>query len=57
MRSFKDKEFGKGLIHRTHEATGFHTTLILLAAPKAMTYYPHIGMTKHESCCLIPRQA
>jgi predicted N-acetyltransferase YhbS len=41
---------GQELIRRTHEAAGLHTTLILLAAPKAQTYYPHIGMTKHESC-------
>ena len=45
---------GQELIRRTHEAAGLHTTLILLAAPKAQTYYPHIGMTKHESCWIIP---
>jgi hypothetical protein len=38
------------LIRRTHEAAGLHTTLILLAAPKAQSYNPNIGMTKHESC-------
>lgn len=47
---------GRELIRRTHEAAGPHTTLILLAAPKAQTYYPHVGMTKHESCWIIPRQ-
>jgi predicted N-acetyltransferase YhbS len=47
---------GKELIRRTHEAAGLHTTLILLAAPKAQAYYPHIGMTKHESCWFIARQ-
>jgi predicted N-acetyltransferase YhbS len=47
---------GRELIRRTHEAAGLHTALILLAAPKAETYYPHIGMTKHESCWVIPRQ-
>jgi predicted N-acetyltransferase YhbS len=46
---------GRELIRRTHEAAGTTTMLILLAAPKAQTYYPHIGMTKHESCWLIPR--
>lgn len=45
---------GRELIRRTHEAAGLHTTLLLLAAPKAQTYYPHIGMNKHESCWLIP---
>jgi predicted N-acetyltransferase YhbS len=47
---------GRELIRRTHEAAGLHTQLILLAAPKAQTYYPHIGMTKHESCWVIPRR-
>lgn len=45
---------GRELIRRTHEAAGLHTTLILLAAPKARTYYPHIGMNQHESCWIIP---
>jgi len=47
---------GRELIRRTHEAAGLHTTLILLAAPKTQAYYPHIGMTKHESCWVIARQ-
>ena len=41
---------GHELIRRTHEAAGLNTTLILVAAPKAQAYYPHIGMTKHEFC-------
>jgi predicted N-acetyltransferase YhbS len=47
---------GQQLIRLTHEAAGLNTTLILVAAPKAQAYYPHIGMTKHESCWIIPRQ-
>jgi predicted N-acetyltransferase YhbS len=47
---------GRELIRRTHESAGLHTTLVLLAAPKAMTYYPHIGMTKHESCWIVPQR-
>ena len=46
---------GRELIRRTHEAAGLDTALILLAAPKSQTYYPHIGMTKHESCWVLPR--
>ena len=53
---FQRQGIGRELIRRTHEAAGLHTTLILLAAPKAQTYYPHIGMTRHESCWVIPRQ-
>lgn len=47
---------GRELIRRTHEEAGLHTTLILLSAPKAVDYYPHIGMTRHESCWVIPRR-
>ena len=45
---------GKELLRRTHEAAGRQTVLILLAAPKARGYYPHIGMTGHDSCWIIP---
>ena len=48
---------GRELIRRTHELAGHHTSLILLAAPNAETYYPHIGMKHHESCWIIPRLA
>jgi GNAT superfamily N-acetyltransferase len=52
---YQGKGIGKKLIHKTHEIAGLHTMLILLAAPKARTYYPHIGMTPHDSCWVIPR--
>jgi len=45
---------GRELIRRTHEAAGLHTHLILLAAPRSRTYYPHIGMKQHDSCWVIP---
>jgi ribosomal protein S18 acetylase RimI-like enzyme len=51
---YQRQGIGRELIRRTHEAAGLHTVLILLAAPKARTYYPHIGMTAHESCWVIP---
>ncbi len=54
--SHQRKGIGRELVRRTHEAAGLHTMLILLAAPKAQQYYPHIGMTKHESCWTIARQ-
>lgn len=41
---------GRELIERTHQAAGLKTRLILIAAPKARTYYPHIGMVPHDSC-------
>jgi len=48
---------GRELIRRTHEAAGLHTTLLLVAAPKAESYYPHIGMQPHHSCWTIPQVA
>lgn len=48
---------GKELVLRTHLAGGFHTSLILLAAPGARDYYPRIGMQKHDSCWIVPRTA
>ena len=52
--SYQGRGIGRELIRRTHEAAGEFTTLILLAAPKARTYYPHIGMTRHDSCWIRP---
>jgi predicted N-acetyltransferase YhbS len=54
--AFQGRGIGRELIRRTHEAAGLHTMLILLAAPKAATYYPHIGMRQHGSCWVIDRQ-
>ena len=55
-RESQRQGIGRELIRRTHEAAGLNTMLVLLSAPAAETYYPHIGMTKHESCWIIPRQ-
>lgn len=54
-QAFQRRGIGRQLIHQTHQAAGLHTTLILLAAPQARTYYPHIGLTPHDSCWIIPR--
>jgi ribosomal protein S18 acetylase RimI-like enzyme len=53
--AFQGRGIGRELVRRTHEAAGLHTALILLAAPKAATYYPHIGMRRHESCWVVDR--
>ena len=47
---YQRQGIGQELLRRTHSAAGLHTTLILLAAPLAQTYYPHIGMEQHPSC-------
>jgi predicted N-acetyltransferase YhbS len=48
--AYQRRGIGRELIRRTHEAAGRHTNLILLAAPKARDYYPHIGLAHHDSC-------
>lgn len=48
--AFQGNGIGRRLIDETHEQCGVQTSLILLAAPKAETYYPHIGMQPHRSC-------
>ena len=48
---------GRELIRRTHEAAGRHTLLILLSAPAARSYYPHVGLIPHDSCWTIPRKS
>jgi GNAT superfamily N-acetyltransferase len=54
--AYQRQGIGRELIRRTHEAAGLSTQLILLAAPLARDYYPHIGMDRHDSCWIIPRQ-
>ena len=54
--AFQRRGIGRDLIRRAHVAAGLHTSLILLAAPKAETYYPHIGMLRHNSCWRIEPQ-
>lgn len=56
-RAFQGRGIGRELIRRTHEAAGLHTMLVLVAAPGARSYYPHIGLEPHDSCWMIPRNA
>ena len=53
--AFQRQGIGRELVRLTHEAAGLNTMLILLAAPAAREYYPHIGMTRHDSCWVVPR--
>ena len=50
---YQRQGIGRELIRRTHEAAGLRTRLILLSAPAAQAYYPHIGMRSHASCWTI----
>jgi ribosomal protein S18 acetylase RimI-like enzyme len=54
--AFQRRGIGRELVEQTHSAAGKHTLLVLLAAPAAAMYYPHIGLQPHPSCWTIPRQ-
>jgi ribosomal protein S18 acetylase RimI-like enzyme len=54
-QKYRRRGIGRELIRLTHAAAGRHTLLILLAAPAARAYYPHIGMSPHDSCWIIER--
>lgn len=49
---YQKKGIGKELIRITKENTS-NAKLILLAAPKAVGYYPKIGMTQWEQCYVL----
>ncbi|HUG19175.1 MAG TPA: GNAT family N-acetyltransferase [Planctomycetaceae bacterium] len=51
---YQKQGIGKQLLGKTHEAAGLQTRLILLSAPAAEPYYPHIGLAQHHSCWTIP---
>lgn len=50
---FQKLGIGRELIVRTHTAAGRATRLLLIAAPNARSYYPHIGMSPHDSCWMV----
>ncbi len=47
---------GKKLIKKVQEAIGDQTMLLLLSAPEADSYYPHIGFEKVNNAWQIPRK-
>ena len=50
---FQRRGIGQGLIARTRAEMGLNSTLVLLAAPMAVGYYPHVGFTRHESAWVL----
>jgi GNAT superfamily N-acetyltransferase len=55
--SFQKQGIGKELIRLTQEVAGKNSMLILLAAPKAVEYYPRIGMDQFKECFVIRRKS
>ena len=44
---------GRELMRRTQAAGGPQTTVLLLAAPKAVDYYPHVGFSNFPSAWVL----
>ena len=44
---------GKELIRRTKEESGPQAAIVLLSAPKAADYYPHVGFTHHPQAWIL----
>ena len=56
-RSWQGSGVGRELIRRSHaDAGGEQVTLILLSAPDAESYYPHIGLQQFPQCFVVNRK-
>lgn len=55
QQEYKGKGIGKQLIKLTKDIVGEQSTLILLSAAGALTYYPHIGMQSITNGFIINR--
>jgi predicted N-acetyltransferase YhbS len=51
--SHQRRGIGVELVRRTRERMGPRSMIVLLAAPKAVDYYPRIGFAKHDSAWLL----
>ena len=52
-QSHQKQGIGKELMRRTQAAAGKHAKLLLLAAPAAEKYYPHVGFTHHPQAWIL----
>jgi GNAT superfamily N-acetyltransferase len=52
--AYQKKGVGRELIRLTQSQLGNRARIILLAAPKAEAYYPHIGFDAHRSAWILP---
>ena len=52
---YQKKGIGKRLIAETQQCLGPKCLLILLSAPAAVEYYPHIGFQHHPQAWILPR--
>jgi ribosomal protein S18 acetylase RimI-like enzyme len=55
-KSFQSNGIGRELIRLIKEAIGDESMLLLLSAPAAIDYYPHVGFDKVENGFIIKRK-
>lgn len=55
-RAYQRQGIGKGLVDRIKEIVGEEVMILLLSAPEAESYYPHLGFEKAENAWRIPRK-
>lgn len=55
-KEYQKKGIGQELIVKTQDSLSSDVALLLLSAPNAMSYYPHIGFTQAHHAWLLPRQ-
>jgi predicted N-acetyltransferase YhbS len=52
-QSHQRQGIGVELVRRTRERMGPRSMLVLLAAPKAVDYYPKLGFKRHDSAWIL----
>jgi GNAT superfamily N-acetyltransferase len=55
-RAYQKGGIGKALIEKTRDEAGPDSMVLLLSAPSAMSYYPHVGMPKAENAFMHARR-
>jgi predicted N-acetyltransferase YhbS len=52
-QAYQRKGIGRSLIEQTQTALGDNAVIVLLAAPAAESYYPHVGFTHHPQAWIL----
>ena len=56
-KEYQNRGIGRELVRQVQEQIGEEVTLLLLASPTAMEYYPRIGFDKVTNGYIIPRKS
>lgn len=52
-QAYQRKGIGRALIEKTRAELGDNALIVLLAAPAAESYYPHVGFTHHPQAWIL----